>query len=473
MTEVNSMRLPACAFLAIIASFGSPGLSWTDATPDMEAQDREEAASRLVSRSLLDGSMTTTAPREGRIGRTRASGVSRFGSLKNRGTDSGRDLVLGVDNRFRIWDTTVEPYTAVCHVISYFPGDLVAQGSAVMVGPNHALTAGHVLFDVDTGEWATDVLVTPAYDDGYEPFGAVYATAMHSLVGYTEYGDSNYDFGVIEFGTPIGNATGWMGYAALSASELEGSIINTAGYPGDLQDGEAMYGASGSVESVSSKQVYYRGSMDTFSGQSGSGVWMLNGTDRFVVAVHTFGQANYNGGTRITPGLFDYISYLKDPEGSIPEPPLPPSPGSVETVNVYLKGAKLLEYPGPGLDGAKFNLSYFFNDAAEDRVFDPVADGLELRVESVGVEAMRLTIPGDDPDWIQKGWRKAIWSRFIGDAWVRVTVDILRQRISLRMDWFDFFIAIDNPIAVTVASGNDYGRREGAWFQLRPWLYKY
>jgi V8-like Glu-specific endopeptidase len=341
-----------------------------------------------------------------------------------------------------------------------------------MVGPKHALTAGHVVYDAAEGGWATSVLVTPAYDNGSSPLGSYYATNLYSLVGYTTYEDQNYDFGMLEFGSAVGDTTGWLGYASFSDQNLLGAAVTTAGFPGDLYNGERMYGASGTCSGVSAHLVTYAGTMDTAGGQSGSGVWTGTGANTQVVAVHTFGSPSYNGGTRITSAIFDYIDAVES-GGAPPEPPPPPPPGSVESLDVYLGKSKVTDYDYPGIDRAHLKLFYFFNESSEDTVINPISDGITIGIETDGQEALSLTLDADDPHWRVKGRRKAVWNGYIGNTRVKFTMDVVKQTIVLKLDGFDFDPLVFNPIAVTVLCGNDFGRKETNWFEYLPGYFRY
>lgn len=78
--------------------------------------------------------------------------------------------------------------------------------------------------------------------------------------------------------------------------KVEGIIAQMAGYPGDKDDGECAYHASGPIESATKDQVFYR--MDDSPGMSGSGIWCRDDTgDPFLFAVASFGSDITNGGS--------------------------------------------------------------------------------------------------------------------------------------------------------------------------------
>lgn len=85
-------------------------------------------------------------------------------------------------------------------------------GSAVLVGPNLILTAGHAVpWDAPDGSWT--MLFTPAYratDPTPAPFGASWVEQVRGHV--TREDDVNaFDYVIAKLHTPLGNSVGWMG----------------------------------------------------------------------------------------------------------------------------------------------------------------------------------------------------------------------------------------------------------------------
>ena len=87
--------------------------------------------------------------------------------------------------------------------------------------------------------------------------------------------------------------------------------VNTAGYPGDLDSAQNMYGANGPTDSATDNRIYYSGNngMDTAGGQSGSSVWRYDATagNRYVNAIHAYGDTTQNSGTRINSTKFNSL----------------------------------------------------------------------------------------------------------------------------------------------------------------------
>jgi len=102
--------------------------------------------------------------------------------------------------------------------------------------------------------------------------------------------------------TQLGNTTGWFGLAVYSDAEIRGAGGNISGYPGDKPSGTQWYDAR-KIDSVNSRKVFY--DIDTAGGQSGSAVYRIVNGNRYAFAVHAYGGASTNSGTRIVTPVFN------------------------------------------------------------------------------------------------------------------------------------------------------------------------
>lgn len=232
------------------------------------------------------------------------------------GNRPGRTIqkVFGSDDRTKVGDTTVYPWSAQCKVYAHFPDDDPDDwwvGSGTMIGYKYVLTAGHVIYDSSLGGRADQVIVYPGLDGTYAPFGAIDATNWAVAPDYRSSEKTNHDYGLIGLETNIGYSTGWFGYGYWS--DIVGVTGNLAGYPTDKNSGLNQYYDSDPIKKKTTNRVYYF--IDTFKGQSGSGVYRIIDGDRYVFAVHSgsnfYLTKEYNRGTRLTSSKLDQIATWK------------------------------------------------------------------------------------------------------------------------------------------------------------------
>lgn len=232
--------------------------------------------------------------------------VRRF--VQKNGVDP--DTVHGSDDRTQVGNTTSYPWRAIAHLeIAAADGNNFTC-TGWFIGPHTVATAGHCVYLRDNGGWANSIRVIPGRNGNSLPYGSQYGSYFWSVKGWTNDGDSDYDYGAIILpNNNLGNATGWFGFASYSFFTLLGMGVNTAGYPGDKAYG-TMWFDYGHIYWVGSRRIQY--DMDTAGGQSGSPVWRLIDGNRYGVAVHTNGGDVFNSGTRITDEVFNNFKNWKN-----------------------------------------------------------------------------------------------------------------------------------------------------------------
>jgi glutamyl endopeptidase len=160
------------------------------------------------------------------------------------------------------------------------------------------------------------IQVMPGRDGRDMPFGAATSTSFRTIRGWAENGDPNFDYGVIILPTAdLGTQVGHLGFAAVPDAQLQGSVVNISGYPGDKEGAEegTQWFHARQVARVNSRKVFY--DIDTFGGQSGSAVYrVVDGNQFQAVAVHAYGvgaDLPLNSGTRITEDVFRNLTAWK------------------------------------------------------------------------------------------------------------------------------------------------------------------
>ena len=211
------------------------------------------------------------------------------------------ETVCGQDDRVRISPATAIPWRWICELIITMSDGAGFRGTGWFIGPKCVMTAGHCVFGKANGGWARRIEVIPGMDGTSRPFGSAVGTTFRSVSGWTNNADPNFDYGAIILPTPLGNTTGFFGFASLSDASLNGLLVNNSGYPGDKPFGTQWFNA-GRVSQVAARKIYYM--LDTFGGQSGSPTWRFLIGQRHAVGVHAYGGCP-NSSTRIVQPVFD------------------------------------------------------------------------------------------------------------------------------------------------------------------------
>lgn len=266
--------------------------------------------------------------------------------------------VIGADDRVRITPTTDAPWRSIVSLELQFssgPGGCTGW----FIGPRIVATAGHCVFNPDLGGWATGIRVIPGRDGVDEPFGSQTADDWAAFAKWVDDGNDQLDFGAVFLpDETLSNAVGWFRYGAFTDTDLEGLLetANLAGYPGvepmpfDCPD-EANFtgctlwahwddivslsfaefiscpGFPDPCEVIQEGLAFYP--IDTEGGQSGAPVWLSNGSQRVVVAIHTGGNCapGLNCGVLLTPYAAAGFESVGAAQHLEPKFGLPPIPG--------------------------------------------------------------------------------------------------------------------------------------------------
>jgi glutamyl endopeptidase len=223
------------------------------------------------------------------------------------------ETVHGPDDRVRITNTSVYPWRVHASLLITAADNSMWIGTGWFIGPHTLMTAGHVVFIKNSGVagrdgWVKKIQVMPGRNGSSLPYGSVTSSNFRSVLGWTNNGDENYDYGAIIIPSNLGNTVGWLGFGVYSDGDLLGAIGNVSGYPGDKPSGTQWYD-SHKIASVGARKVYY--DIDTAGGQSGSAVYRIIKGGRYGIAIHAYGGATTNSGTRITSPVFNNMAAWK------------------------------------------------------------------------------------------------------------------------------------------------------------------
>lgn len=226
-------------------------------------------------------------------------GEASFGNPA--GHAMGQEAIIGVDDRVRVTATASYPWRAIASLLITARDGSQWIGTGWFVSARTLVTAGHCVFIKGSpvaarNGWVRSITVIPGRNASQMPYGQAISTVFRSVNGWTTNGNNEYDYGAIILPIPLGQQTGTFGYGAYPDAELKGKLVNIAGYPGDKPAGTMWFHAN-TVTEVGPRKVYY--TVDTMGGQSGAPAWRVVNGKRIAVAVHAYGGATANSGTRI------------------------------------------------------------------------------------------------------------------------------------------------------------------------------
>ena len=211
------------------------------------------------------------------------------------------------DNRKRVEKPDIYPNSTNVFMEMFFGKgreELVFNGSGVMVGPQHVLTAAHNVYDNKISEWAEYVKVSPGANSGSAHFGTSIVVGAFVPKEYVD-GNHKHDLAFLVLSEDLGKQTGWATITALNDDEFEDTAFKVTGYPGDKEAGQ-LWEMEGRIADTEDEVLKHK--IATVQGQSGSPLWQTpKRKPPRVVGVHVRGEDTWNEATRITRNHLDWI----------------------------------------------------------------------------------------------------------------------------------------------------------------------
>jgi hypothetical protein len=182
--------------------------------------------------------------------------------------------------------------------------------SAAVIERRLILTAGHCVFDPETGRRFNHFLFVPAHDRGQAPFGRWVWAAVWAAKSWRD-GNGTFpngaDFAIIELRDrrvggnrrAIGDVVGWFGWLAFSSPEVH---LTSLGLPGNLDRGERLQQTQAQVFAIDEPNAFEFGSYHS-EGASGGPVVI----DFGVPAIGQPSQANLIIGVNSYEYLDDWV----------------------------------------------------------------------------------------------------------------------------------------------------------------------
>lgn len=224
----------------------------------------------------------------------------------------GPALAGSIVDRIRVTDTRKSPFRKICDLVITAADSTLHSGTAFFISPRTLVTCGHCLCVFQPGTSAhgmvQKVLVMPARNGE--------TNASQSFVGWVEVDQANlrvheqwqnngnldFDYGVIILppDQALGADLGFFDCEAFSDQDLDEARVTLAGYPDNVLDG-TQWRETNPIKQVEPAHLLY--DIFTFTGQSGSPVFFVNGNRHIACAIHNFGNIPFNRGVRITPAV--------------------------------------------------------------------------------------------------------------------------------------------------------------------------
>lgn len=312
LTTVTFAPLPAVAAPGAPATVSVVG-------PDGRATDVPVAESAPATPGEARPSEAGTGNVEDLVGGFTTSGVDPGGSRASAeaaAPGTAVEAVIGPDQRTQVSDVKAQPYSET-PLIVFKRGAESYTCTGALVGPRTVATAGHCVVDPATHTWSTEIAAYFAMSGKTYQFGC-HSTTTQAPKGWTDSGDSSFDWGVIQLDCDAGAVVGHYGYRVPGEGAVEGNDWKVTGYPGDKVSqlgGYYMFQDAGPLNSYTAALFSY--GIDTAGGQSGAPIWRheAGACGNCMIGVHTMGSTVYqlNYGTRMSAefkSALDHFSAL-------------------------------------------------------------------------------------------------------------------------------------------------------------------
>jgi len=224
--------------------------------------------------------------------------------------------IVGADNRKRVTNTKVKPYSTIASLIVTFPSAPSRPGlcTGSLIAADAVLTAAHCVYDVKQGGWASSMRVVPgAFPNSAGktqlPYGSASAVRSFAPAEYRATGSfwqkEPFDYAVVRIGTGLAKAPGIRAFGVLSGPRVS-RPITLVGYHVDkcANASPCVPGKSGFIMHKSSDMIrellpagaasytLFNHYADSIAGASGSPIVSDGTFANTIFALHVAGFRN-------------------------------------------------------------------------------------------------------------------------------------------------------------------------------------
>ncbi|MGP9539652.1 trypsin-like serine peptidase [Brachybacterium sp. AOP43-C2-M15] len=264
---------------------GTTTFSQSDQEGATEYWTAERMESAIPADTLIEGEQ---AP-DGQVESSETVQVPRVDPLAATQTQSGE----------ADWSFEADPSAAASgtdHIGKVFftvgGNDYVCSGNAVASQNGSTVsTAGHCTSE--SGQWASNWVFAPAYDQGETPYGLWSATELYAPEQWVGQEDMNYDiaFAVVAPESGSTSLTDAVGGSGIEFNTERGALYTSFGYPAAAPfDGETLeqcqdYGSDDTLGGTDDQAI----DCDMTGGSSGGPWFVGDGADGMQISVNSFG----------------------------------------------------------------------------------------------------------------------------------------------------------------------------------------
>lgn len=191
--------------------------------------------------------------------------------------------VCGKDNR-KTPDIKKSPFFMICNLIIKTGNRGTFRASGFFISPKCIITAGHCVYQ--NRAWAESIEVIPGDESRTRPFGSATSTDFFAVEGWVNDENHEYDYGavILENEDLFKVINSYFGYTPYTPSADD---LHNSGYPHD-HDSIQKHSFGKVLPEVNKSLIKYN--IDTYSGNSGSPVFLNKNGQFIAVGVHTYGQ---------------------------------------------------------------------------------------------------------------------------------------------------------------------------------------